>query len=140
MNYPPIVILRSTLLATGLVLGGCGSVNITRTRETPAATAHPKQTQVNDLLTDVFVHCRELRMFRSDSGFMQLQIDVANDDFRQRDFAWRVDWLDGDGNLIESPMSVWKSCSIPAGGVSTLTSVAPSTTGVDFRLQVRRSN
>ncbi len=140
MNYAAAMVVRVGVLAVILLLPACGTVNITSTRDAPAATAHPKQTQVNDLLMQVFVHCRELRMFRSDTGYEQLQIDVANDDFRQRNLAWRIDWLDAKGNVIESPMSVWKSCSIAAGGMATLSSVAPSRDGVDFRLQVRRSD
>ena len=140
MKYPLPMPMRASVLTGLLLLVACGTVNTTSTREGPATTAHSKQTQINDLLTQIFLHCRELRMFRTAGGPMEMQIDVNNDDFRQRNFAWRVDWLDAQGNVIPSTMSVWKSASVPSGGMTTLTSVAPGDAGVDFRLQVRRSD
>ncbi|MBU3729623.1 MAG: hypothetical protein FGM37_10315, partial [Phycisphaerales bacterium] len=48
-----------------LALGACGSVNTTYTRTTPADTSIPAQTQVNDLLTQIFLKAGEVRMFPS---------------------------------------------------------------------------
>jgi len=137
---------RSFITAAGglmlaLVLAGCGSVNTVSTRTAPAedSLAHVN-VQVNDVLSDIFLHSTDVRMFRSRGGPYEAQVDVANDDFRQRRFAYRFSWLSPAGNVIPSQMSTWKTASIPSGGSSTIRSIAPNDSATDFRLETRRSN
>ena len=132
--------IRPSILATFLLVTACGTVNTVSTRTEPATTSRPAVTQVNALLTAVFVKAKDVRVFPTKSGLLEAQIDVANDDFRTRSFNYRFEWLDGSGNLIRSVTAVWDSASIPAGGQSTISSVAPTTDAADFRLQVRASN
>ena len=133
--------LATTLCVIALAAGGCGSVNTVSTRTTPAAdSVEPLRKQINDVLTDVFLHCTEVRVPPTRGGPLQAQVDVANDDFRYRRFTFRFTWMDPKGNTIASPMSVWKPASIASGATKTMTSIAPNDTATDFSLEVRRSN
>ena len=103
------------LLAAALALGACGSVNTTYTRTTPADTSIPAQTQVNDLLTQIFLKAGEVRMFPTKGGPLEVQVDVINDGFSYRTFSYRFDWVDRSGNMIPSQTSVWKTANVPSG-------------------------
>lgn len=126
-------------IIVALVLGACGSVNTTYTRTTPADTSIPAQTQVNDLLTQIFLRAGEVRMFPSKGGPLEVQVDVINDGFSYRAFSYRFDWVDRSGNMIPSQTSVWKTANVPSGSSVMIRSIAPSETATDFRLQVRRA-
>jgi len=129
----------ATLLATTLVVG-CGSVNTTYTRTTPSATAVPTKTQVNDALTQIFLSAGEVRMFPSKGGPLEVQVDVINNGFSYRGFSYRFDWVDANGSVIPSQLSVWKTSNVPSGGSTTIRAIAPSEAATDFRLQVRRAD
>lgn len=126
-------------IIVALVLGACGSVNTTYTRTTPADTSIPAQTQVNDLLTQIFLRAGEVRMFPSKGGPLEVQVDVINDGFSYRAFSYRFDWVDRSGNMIPSQTSVWKTANVPSGSSVMIRSIAPTETATDFRLQVRRA-
>jgi hypothetical protein len=125
-----------------VLLPACGSVNTTSTRRAPAADEiTDTKLQVNDLLTEIFLHCRGVRMYRSQpSGLLEAQIVVANDGFSARTFGWNLRWLDQAGNLIASKTDVWRATSVPAGGTVTLTDLAPTLAATDFTFELRRSD
>ena len=125
-------------IIVALVLGACGSVNTTYTRTTPADTSIPAQTQVNDLLTQIFLKAGEVRMFPTKGGPLEVQVDVINEGFSYRSFSYKFDWVDRSGNLIPSQTGVWKTAAVPSGSSVMIRSIAPSETATDFRLQVRR--
>lgn len=123
-----------------MALAACGTVNHTDTRGERGADAIPVRKDVNDVLSSLAIHATEVRLFENNGGTMQAQVDIANDGFRTRRFAYRFDWLDGRGNVIPAQNAVWQSASIPAGGSAVISSTALVPEAVDFRLQVRRSN
>ena len=131
----------SWLLLTA-ALTACGSVNTVTTRtDAPVDRVEHTKVQINDLLTDVFLHCRGLTLHRtSPSGLLEAQITVANDGFSDRTFGWKLTWLNAAGNPIRSRMNVWEATSVPTGGRVTLTSLAPNKDATDFTFELRRSN
>jgi uncharacterized protein YcfL len=94
---------------------------------------------VNALLQQIFLTAKEVRMNRTPGGPMEVQVDVENNGFDYKTFAYRFDWVDASGNVIESQTSVWKATNVPSGGSTVIRSVAPTDTAADFRLQVRQS-
>ena len=134
----PARIALSALLAAGLA--ACGTVNTTSTRNRPADTAVDAKTRVNDLLQEIFLTAKEVRMSRTKGGPMEVQVDVENNGFQYRSFAYRFDWVDASGNVIPSQTSVRKSTNVPAGGATVIRSVAPVDEATDFRLQIRRAD
>ncbi|MBU3683171.1 MAG: DUF1425 domain-containing protein [Phycisphaerales bacterium] len=131
---------RFAVLAAACSLAGCGTVNTTYTRTEPAKTAVPAQTRVNDLLQQIFLSCKEVRMQPTKGGPLEVQVDVENNGFSYRTFAYRFDWVDANGSVIPSMTSQWKSTNVPSGGSTVIRSVAPSESATDFRLQVRRAD
>jgi uncharacterized protein YcfL len=121
-------------------LAACGTVNTTETRDGRGADAIPVHQDINDVLSSLAIHATEVRLFENKAGTMEAQVDVANDGFRTRRFAYRFDWLDERGNVIPAQNAVWRSASVPSGGSTVIRSTALTPDAVDFRLQVRRSN
>ena len=135
--------LRATTVATvitaTIAVSGCGSVNTTYTRTTPADSAISAQTRVNDLFQQFFLTAKEVRMNRTKGGPMEVQIDVENNGFAYKTFSYRFDWVDTAGNVIPSQLSVWKVTNVPSGGSTVIRAIAPSDDASDFRLQLRQS-
>ena len=135
--------LRATTVATfitaTIAVAGCGSVNTTYTRTTPADSAISAQTRVNDLFQQFFLTAKEVRMNRTKGGPMEVQIDVENNGFDYKTFSYRFDWVDTAGNVIPSQLSVWKVSNVPSGGSTVIRAIAPSDDASDFRLQLRQS-
>ena len=131
---------RLPALAALCTIAGCGTVNTTSTRTEPAKTAVPAHTRVNDLLSQIFLSCKEVRMQPTKGGPLEVQVDVENNGFSYRSFAYRFDWVDANGSVIPSMTSQWKSTNVPSGGSTVIRSVAPSESATDFRLQVRRAD
>jgi uncharacterized protein YcfL len=122
------------------VVAGCGSVNTTYTRDRPADTAVDARTRVNDLLQQIFLSAKEVRMFRNSQGVMEVQVDVENNGFSYRSFSYLFDWVDARGNVMPSQLSVWKTTNVPDGGSTVIRAIAPDEKATDFRLQIRRSD
>ena len=134
---------RLAALFAGVALAaapGCGTVNTTSTRTAPADSAVDAKTRVNDLLQEIFLTAKEVRMNRTKGGPMEVQVDVENNGFSYRTFAYRFDWVDASGNVLQSQTSVWKSTNVPSGGSTVIRSVAPTDDATDFRLQIRRAD
>ena len=129
----------ATFITAALLAVGCGSVNTTYTRTTPADSAVSAQTRVNDLFQEFFLTAKEVRMNRTKGGPMEVQIDVENNGFAYKTFSYRFDWVDTAGNVIPSQLSVWKVTNVPSGGSTVIRAIAPSDDASDFRLQLRQS-
>lgn len=127
-------------MATLAAVSACGTVNTTYTRTVPSSNAVEAKTQVNNLLQDIFLTAKEVRMTRTKGGPMEVQIDVENNGFSYRSFSYRFDWVDPTGNVIASQLSVWKETNVPSGGSTVIRSIAPTDDASDFRLQLRRAD
>ncbi|MEC7351619.1 MAG: YcfL family protein [Planctomycetota bacterium] len=132
-------ILLSALLVPAMLLSACGSVNTYRATagDEPGKTRY--QEQINDALTSIFLKAEAVRFARTPGGPYQVQVTVANDDFRYRRFAYQFEWLDANGMQVPSG-STWQTATIASGGTVVISSVAPNDTCETFQLQTRRSN
>ena len=90
-NHPGAlrVTCAATFITAALLAVGCGSVNTTYTRTTPADSAVSAQTRVNDLFQEFFLTAKEVRMNRTKGGPMEVQIDVENNGFAYKTFSYR---------------------------------------------------
>ena len=134
-----LVANSAAFMMAALLAAGCGSVNTTYTRTTPADSAISAQTRVDDLFQQFFLTAKEVRMNRTKGGPMEVQIDVENNGFAYKTFSYRFDWVDTAGNVIPSQLSVWKVTNVPSGGSTVIRAIAPSDDASDFRLQLRQS-
>ena len=134
-----IRILMVAIALPTLVIAGCGSVNTYRATAGDAAGKTAFESQINDALTSIFLKAEAVRFARTKGGPYQVQVTVANDGFSYRRFAYRFEWLDADGMLIDSG-STWQTATIASGGTAVISSVAPNDTCETFQLQTRRTN
>ena len=131
--------LMAALVLPTLLFTGCGSVNTYRATAGDSAGKTAYESQINDALTSIFLKAEAVRFARTKGGPYQVQVTVANDGFSYRRFAYRFEWLDADGMLVDSG-STWQTATIASGGTAMISSVAPNDTCETFQLQTRRSN
>lgn len=76
--------------------------------------------------------CRQTK-----SGFMEVQVELQNDDTCDFSMLYRFQWLDADGFLIEESSPVWKHAFAHGRDKFYLRGVSESVLAKDFRLVVR---
>ena len=76
--------------------------------------------------------CRQTK-----SGFMEVQVELQNDDTCDFSMLYRFQWLDADGMLIEESSPVWKHAFAHGRDKFFLKGVSESVLAKDFRLVVR---
>lgn len=76
--------------------------------------------------------CRQTK-----SGFMEVQVELQNDDTSDFGLLYRFQWLDADGVLIEESLPVWKQAFVHGRDKFFLKGVSESVLAKDFRLVVR---
>ncbi|MGN0854683.1 MAG: DUF1425 domain-containing protein [Kiritimatiellia bacterium] len=72
-----------------------------------------------------------------ETGFLQVQLTVQNDDRGDVRFQYRFEWLDADGMLIEETSPMWQVASIHGKDRKVLEGVSESKQAADFRLVIR---
>lgn len=125
------------LAASIALLVGCGTVNTYTATVAKKPGVAPYTSQINDVLTSIFLKAEAVRFARTPGGPYEVQVTVANDDFSSRTFAYIFNWVDANGMQVDSA-STWQAASVPSGGTIVISSVAPNDTVDTFQLQVRR--
>jgi uncharacterized protein YcfL len=74
---------------------------------------------------------------RTPEGFLQVQVGGYNESAYKKVFDYRVDWLDGNGMVIESVMSKWMTVSVMSKSSFAFKVTAPSAQAVDYRINTR---
>lgn len=72
-----------------------------------------------------------------ETGLMQVQLTIQNDDRGDVRFQYRFEWLDADGMLIEETSPMWQVASIHGKDKKVLEGVSESKQAADFRLVIR---
>ena len=76
--------------------------------------------------------CRQTK-----AGFMEVQVELQNDDTCDFSMLYRFQWLDADGFLIGESSPVWKHAFAHGRDKFYLKGVSESVLAKDFRLVVR---
>ena len=76
--------------------------------------------------------CRQTK-----SGFMEVQVELQNDDTCDFSMLYRFQWLDADGFLIGESSPVWKHAFAHGRDRFYLKGVSESVLAKDFRLVIR---
>lgn len=71
------------------------------------------------------------------TGFMEVQVELQNDDSSDFAFQYRFQWLDEDGVVIGSSSPVWKQVSEHGRDKYFLKESSESVLAKDFRLVIR---
>jgi uncharacterized protein YcfL len=74
---------------------------------------------------------------RTPEGLIEVQVSGFNQSAFKKVFDYRVDWLDGNGMVIESVMSKWMSVSVMSKSTFGFKVTAPSAKAADYRINTR---
>ncbi len=136
-THPSTCILHLSLLAVALLAPACSTVN---TVERAQPVAQRDMVADKRVLTDSSLN-RRVRILgvnqsTGPGGFLKVQVEVANTTRSVQTFAYRFEWFDEQGNLVETPNSAAISRQVEGKESLFLIGVAPKETARDFRLKL----
>jgi uncharacterized protein YcfL len=74
---------------------------------------------------------------KNSGGLLELNINGHNRSYGTRRFKYRVEWLDGEGIVIQSKTSTWLPASAMGKSPFSIKAVAPNTNAVNFRMDTK---
>ena len=125
--------------ASGILLlqTACTTVN---TIEPAQPVAHRQMLSDKRVITDTGLYGRVrpigINVATVSTGFLKIQLEVENLSSSAQAFAYRVEWFDANGMIVETPMSIWIDRRIQGGETLSLTALAPNVTAKDFRIKM----
>ncbi len=75
---------------------------------------------------------------RNDAGLLELYVNGFNRSQFTKKFQYRVEWLDQDGQVIQTKTSVWQRMSAMGKSPFSFKVVAPRPEAVNFRMDTRK--
>ena len=84
------------------------------------------------------IEVTEAVMRRNNAGILELYVNGINHSQFTKKFQYRVEWLDQDGQLIQTKTSVWLRMSAMGKSPFSFKVVAPRPEAVDFRMDTRK--
>ena len=75
---------------------------------------------------------------RNDAGLLEVYVNGFNKSVGTKRFRYRVEWLDEDGQMIETKTSVWLPMSAMGKQPFSFKVVAPRPEAVNFRMDTRK--
>ncbi|MFA6185977.1 MAG: YcfL family protein [Phycisphaerae bacterium] len=91
------------------------------------------------LLAGEGIDIKDVKTWRNDAGFMELQVSGRNRAVYTKQFEYRVEWLNDKGVRIEAQQTVWLRVSAKAMSDFSFTATAPSKDAVDFKINTRKA-
>jgi uncharacterized protein YcfL len=136
MNFNPVrALATATLMA--LLGAGCHTVNTT---ETAQPVFQRNLVSEKRVITDASlarkVQILGVNVSDGPGGFLKVQAEVQNTTGRYQRFAYKWEWFDKDGNLIEGPAAVSIIREVEGKESLFINGVAPNPAARDFRLKL----
>jgi len=125
--------------ASGILLlqTACSTVN---TIEPAQPVAQRQMLSDKRVITDTGLYGRVrpigINVATVSTGFLKIQLEVQNLSSSAQAFAYRVEWFDANGMIVETSLSVWIDRRIQGGETLSLTALAPNVTAKDFRIKM----
>jgi len=136
MNSHPV---RALVTATCMVLlgAGCQTVNTTETAQ-PAFQRNmvAEKRVITDGSLARKVQVQGVNVSEGPGGFLKVQAEVLNTTRSYQRFAYKWEWFDKDGNVVEGPSSVAVTRQVEGKESLFIQGVAPNPTVRDFRLKL----
>jgi uncharacterized protein YcfL len=136
MNSHPV---RALVTATCMVLlgAGCQTVNTTETAQ-PAFQRNmvAEKRVITDGSLARKVQVQGVNVSDGPGGFLKVQAEVLNTTRSYQRFAYKWEWFDKDGNVVEGPSSVAVTRQVEGKESLFIQGVAPNPTVRDFRLKL----
>ena len=136
MNFHPVrVVATAALLA--LLGAGCQTVNTTETAQ-PAFQRNmvSEKRVMTDSSLARKVQIQGVNVSEGPGGFLKVQVELQNTTRSYRRFAYKWEWFDKDGNLVDGPASVAITRQFEGKESLFVQGVAPNATVRDFRLKL----
>jgi uncharacterized protein YcfL len=135
-------IVTASVLGLAVVAGGagCKSANTTtRDKPTYEADSIKSKNVVTDGYARDYAKVLDVRQATVPGDIMKVQVEIRNDNVRPGNMDYKFEWFDGEGMIVDSPSSIWKSFQIMKGQIMSLSAVAPDPRCKDFRLTIQRN-
>jgi hypothetical protein len=91
------------------------------------------------LLAGHGIDLKDVKVFRNNAGFMEIQVTGYNRAIYTKRFDYKVDWLDKNGVAVDSKAAVWMPVSAASRTEFNFKAVAPTKEVVDFRMNTRKT-
>ncbi len=91
------------------------------------------------LLAGYGIDLKDVKVFRNEAGFMEIQVTGYNRAVYTKRFDYKVDWLDNNGVAVDSKASVWRHISAKSRTDFRFKTVAPTKDVVDFQMNTRKT-
>ncbi|MEI8314145.1 MAG: YcfL family protein [Verrucomicrobiota bacterium] len=124
--------------ATGILLlqAACSTVN---TVEPSQPVAQRQMLADKRIITDTGLYGSVrpvgINVATVSTGFLKIQVEVQNLSSSVQAFAYRIEWFDANGMIVNTPTSAWIDRQIQGGETLSLTGIAPTETAKDFRIK-----
>ena len=137
-----ILLLAGAACGAALLLGGCGA---TMNAIEPAGTVAPRQMLSDTRIsTDAALHNRlqsvGVNTSTGPSGFLTIQIEVQNTGWSAQTFTYRIEWLDENDMIINTPAAVAAPRSIEGGETLAVPATAPTDRAKTFRINFLKAD
>lgn len=119
-----------------LTMTGCYSPTVNTVRVPSAGSG---ENVVTDSRLAGIASVKSVKKART-NDLLRVQVDVANETSSPHEIAYRFVWLDEGGFEIPSPMSAWQRNNILARQTIALSGIAPLSTAVDCRVEIKRTD
>lgn len=127
-------------LALCLLLPACRSVNSTQ-RADPVGQANyvdDKRVQT-DLTLRRGARIISVNESVAPGDLLKIQVTLHNNRSRSKRIAYKFEWFDLDGMMVDTVMSTWQVKTIQGGEDLTLTGIAPNNRAKDFRIKIQEA-
>ena len=84
------------------------------------------------------IDIKDVKTVRNRAGFMEVHVSGFNRAVGVRRFEYRIEWIDGNGLVIDTHTSTWLPVSAKGKSIFSFKAVAPRREAVDFRMNTRK--
>jgi len=83
------------------------------------------------------IEINDLKERRTSAGLLEVQLSGYNHAMSRRKFDYRVEWLDGDGVVLDSVMTKWMVVSAMPRSAFAFKVLSPNDRAQNFRINTR---
>lgn len=135
------LVLASSLLALGLLAGGCATSVNTVTRAEPQALPNyvGDQRVITDASLGRKVAIVSVNEAKVSGNLLKIQVTLENKSRKPQAFTYKFDWISDEGMELSGPTGGWKQIQLEGREQRAVSATATSPSAVDFRLKLREN-
>lgn len=135
------LVFASSLLALGLLAGGCATSVNTVTRAEPQALPNyvGDQRVITDASLGRKVAIVSVNEAKVSGNLLKIQVTLENKSRKPQAFTYKFDWISDEGMELSGPTGGWKQIQLEGREQRAVSATATSPSAVDFRLKLREN-